>query len=178
MDTSKDKSRYINNFSSLNAKRQIRKVNVWVSHEITRKEFMYRVYIYLLDPFLKEIVTGDKRGITYINLKGKRSQCKGNEPAKTVRKILLRICWDWQAIIHYELLPSGKTLYSIIYCQKFDQQEGNYVSSGQRQTTHIDGDPSGAPRALVGRFLRIDLIVWTPHQVIPSIPVCGEWFCW
>ncbi|GBP62361.1 hypothetical protein EVAR_47246_1 [Eumeta japonica] len=31
---------------------------------------------------------------------------------------MLCICWDWENIIHYELLPSDKIINSDFYCQQ------------------------------------------------------------
>lgn len=96
-----------------------------------------------VDPFLKRVVTGDEKWITYSNVKRKRSWSTGNKPAQTVskpgltaRKVLLCVWSDWQGIIHYELLAYGQPLNSDLYCQQsegnnrpeapsFGQQEGN-----------------------------------------------------
>ena len=68
-----------------------------------------------IDPFLKQMVTGDKKWVTYDNVKRKRSWSKSDEAAQTVA--LLCVWWDWQGIIHYKLLPYGQTLNSDLYCQ-------------------------------------------------------------
>ena len=81
-----------------------------------------------IDPFLKRMITGDEKWVTYDNVKRKRSWSKGSEPAQTVakpgltaRKVLLCVWWDWQGIIHHELLPYGQTLNSDLYCQQLDR---------------------------------------------------------
>ncbi|GBP79381.1 Mariner Mos1 transposase [Eumeta japonica] len=33
-------------------------------------------------------------------------------------KLMLCVIWDWKDIIHYELLPPGKTINSNLYCQQ------------------------------------------------------------
>ena len=43
------------------------------------------------------------------------------KPGLTARKVLLCVWWDWQGIIHYELLPYGQTLNSDMYCQQLDR---------------------------------------------------------
>ncbi|GFW84078.1 mariner transposase [Trichonephila clavipes] len=64
-----------------------------------------------IDPFLKRMVTGDEKKVTYDNIVRKRSWSKRSEAAQTVakprltsRKVLC-IWWDWKGIIYYELLP-------------------------------------------------------------------------
>ncbi|CAK9811656.1 Histone-lysine N-methyltransferase SETMAR [Anthophora quadrimaculata] len=81
-----------------------------------------------IDLFLKRMVTGDEKWVTYDNIVRKRSWSKRNEAAETVakqgltsRKVLLCIWWDWKGIIYYELLPYGQTLNSDIYCQQLDR---------------------------------------------------------
>ncbi|GFU56093.1 hypothetical protein TNCV_3405541 [Trichonephila clavipes] len=59
-----------------------------------------------IDPFLKRMVTGDEKRVTYYNIVRKRSCSKCGEVAQTVakpgltaRKVLLCICWNWKGII-------------------------------------------------------------------------------
>ncbi|GFV91086.1 mariner transposase [Trichonephila clavipes] len=76
-----------------------------------------------IEPFLKRMVTGDEKWVTYNNTVRKQSWSKRSEEAQTVikpgltaRKVLLSIWWDWKGIIYYELLPYGQTLNSDLYC--------------------------------------------------------------
>ena len=43
------------------------------------------------------------------------------KPGLTARKVLLFVWWDWQGIIHYEVLPYGQTFNSDMYCQQLDR---------------------------------------------------------
>ena len=100
-----------------------------------------------IDPFLKRMVTGDEKWITYDNVKRKQSWSKSGEAAQTVakpgltaRKVLLCVWWDSQGIIHYELLPAqfGPVLPTTgpLECSNhaeeaiFDQQRPNCIPSG------------------------------------------------
>ncbi|GFW94977.1 histone-lysine N-methyltransferase SETMAR [Trichonephila clavipes] len=80
-----------------------------------------------IDPFLKRMVTGNEKWVTYDNIVLKRSWSKRGEAAQTVakpglkaRKVLLCVWWDCKGIIYYELLPCDKiqTQNSNIYCQQ------------------------------------------------------------
>ncbi|GFV50787.1 hypothetical protein TNCV_503651 [Trichonephila clavipes] len=60
-----------------------------------------------IDPFLKRMVTGEEKWVTYYNIVRKRSLSKCGEAAQTVakpgltaRKVLLCIWWDCKGIIH------------------------------------------------------------------------------
>lgn len=69
------------------------------------------------------MVTGDKREISYSNVKRERLSSKDSEPAQMVSKaglparmVLLCIRRDWQGIIHLELPIYGQTLNSELNC--------------------------------------------------------------
>lgn len=112
-----------------------KKLDVWVPHQLTPKNMMDRISICEalakrneIDPFLKRMVTGDEKWVTYDNIVRKRSWSKRGEAAQTVakpgltaRKVLLCIWWDLKGIIYYELLPYGQTLNSDLYCQQLDR---------------------------------------------------------
>ncbi|GBP90066.1 Mariner Mos1 transposase [Eumeta japonica] len=63
-------------------------------------------------PFLKRLITGDEKWITYDKNVRKRSRSKGKQALKTIAKLeltrnILMLCvwWDWKGITHYELFP-------------------------------------------------------------------------
>ncbi|XP_014471358.1 PREDICTED: histone-lysine N-methyltransferase SETMAR-like [Dinoponera quadriceps] len=109
-----------------------KKLDVWVPHELTQKNLLDRIDACdsllkrnEIDLFLKRMVTVDEKWVTYENNSRKRSWSNRGEPAQTIakprlmaKKVLLYVWWDWKGIIHYELLPSGQTLNSDLYCQQ------------------------------------------------------------
>ncbi|KAJ0174850.1 hypothetical protein K1T71_009958 [Dendrolimus kikuchii] len=40
------------------------------------------------------------------------------KPGLTRNKVMLCVWWDWKGIIHYELLPLGRTIDSELYCEQ------------------------------------------------------------
>ncbi|GFW76375.1 histone-lysine N-methyltransferase SETMAR [Trichonephila clavipes] len=110
-------------------------LDVWVPHHLTPNNMMDRISICKalakwneIDPFLKWLVTGDEKPVTYDNNRRKRSLPKRGEatqtvpkPGLTTKKILLCIWWHWKGIIYYELLSYGQTLNSDVYCQQMDR---------------------------------------------------------
>ncbi|GBP86613.1 Histone-lysine N-methyltransferase SETMAR [Eumeta japonica] len=60
---------------------------------------------------------------------------KGNQAPQSIvksglirNKLMLSVWWDWKGIIHYELLPPGKSINSNLYCQqllRFKQEVEN-----------------------------------------------------
>ncbi|GFU53977.1 mariner transposase [Trichonephila clavipes] len=105
-------------------------------HQISICEFLSKRY--QIDPFLKRMVTGDEKLVTYDNIMRKRSWSKcGKEsqmvvkPGLRVRKALLSIWWDWKEITYYELLPLGQGLNSDLYCNQLDHFKKRLTRNGQ-----------------------------------------------
>lgn len=112
-----------------------KKLDVWVPHDLSQKNLLDRISICKsllnrnnVDPFLKRLVTGDEKWLTYDNIKRQRSWSirgesaqKVAKPRLTSRKVLLCVWWDWQGIIYYELLPYGQTINTVLYCQQLDR---------------------------------------------------------
>ncbi|PRD17720.1 UNVERIFIED_CONTAM: mariner\T [Trichonephila clavipes] len=83
-------------------------------HQSTPKNMMDRISICEalakrneIYQFLKRMMTGEEKWITYGNIVRKRSWSKCGEAAQTVskpgltaRKVLLCIWWDWKGIIY------------------------------------------------------------------------------
>ncbi|GFV64970.1 histone-lysine N-methyltransferase SETMAR [Trichonephila clavipes] len=70
-----------------------KKLHVWVPHQLTPKIMMDQISICEvlakrneIDPFLKRMVTGDEKWVTYYNIVRKRSWSKCGEAAQTVAK--------------------------------------------------------------------------------------------
>ncbi|GFU06647.1 histone-lysine N-methyltransferase SETMAR [Trichonephila clavipes] len=85
-----------------------KKLDAWTPQQLTPKFMMDRIFISealakgnQINPFLKRMVIGNEKWVTYDNIVRKRSWSKCGESAQTVakpgltaRKILLRILWD------------------------------------------------------------------------------------
>jgi len=119
----------------LNKLQIIKKLDVWVPHDLTEKNRIDRISISDLlykrneyDPFLKRIITGDEKWIIYNNVERKRSWSKRGEPPSTTpkaglhpKKVMLCIWWNWKGIVYYELLPNNETIDSDKYCSQLDK---------------------------------------------------------
>ncbi|GBP40029.1 Histone-lysine N-methyltransferase SETMAR [Eumeta japonica] len=81
------------------------------------------------EPFLKRLITGDDKCIYYLRqervkkIMVKRQANSIDKPRLTHNKLMLCICWNWKGIVHYELLPPGKTINSDLYCQQLMRHE-------------------------------------------------------
>ncbi|GFV38378.1 histone-lysine N-methyltransferase SETMAR [Trichonephila clavipes] len=70
-----------------------KKVHIWLPHQLTPKYMMGRISICEalakrneIDPFIKRLVTGDEKWLTYDNIVQNRSWSKHGEAAQTVVK--------------------------------------------------------------------------------------------
>ncbi|GBP87889.1 Beta-1,3-galactosyltransferase 5 [Eumeta japonica] len=77
------------------------------------------------EPFLKSLITGDEKRITYDKNVRKKSWSKSEQtpqtiakPGLTCNKLMLRVWWNWKDIIHHDVLPPGKTINLDLYCQQ------------------------------------------------------------
>ncbi|GFU75322.1 histone-lysine N-methyltransferase SETMAR [Trichonephila clavipes] len=91
-------------------------LDVCLQHQLTPKHMFNRIsFCEALvkpnetNPFLKRMVNGDKKCVTYDNTGQKRSWSHLVEAAQTVvnpglmaRKVTLCIWWNWKGIIYYE----------------------------------------------------------------------------
>ncbi|XP_014781989.1 histone-lysine N-methyltransferase SETMAR-like [Octopus bimaculoides] len=111
------------------------KVDVSVPHKLTEANLVQRVSICdsLLkkennEPFLRRIITGERKWVVYNNVKRRRSWKKaGYSPKRTpkvglhTKKVLLSICWDWKCVIFFALRPLNKTINLEVYCEQLDK---------------------------------------------------------
>ncbi|GBP42099.1 Mariner Mos1 transposase [Eumeta japonica] len=85
--------------------------------------------------------------------KDRQKQTSSTDYSKTGltrNKLMLCVWWDWKGIIHYELLPPGKTINSDLYCQqlmrlkqevektvRIDQQKNGFFTMITPDHTHL-----------------------------------------
>ena len=106
------------------------KLSVWVPHELSEHNMQTRLRIAkgLLSRhrncrFFDQVVTCDEKWLLYDNRKRSHHWLSSRDepimvakPELHQKKVLLCIWWSTNGIIHYELLPSGKTITKEVYC--------------------------------------------------------------
>jgi len=85
-----------------------KKLDIWVAHKLNVRNMMDRINICdtllkrnEIEPFLKRMITGDEKWITYNNPIRKRSWIKKREKAQAIAKPGLtrkKVWWDWKGI--------------------------------------------------------------------------------
>ena len=74
------------------------------------------------DLFLTRIGTGDEKWVMYRNVKRRRTVCRLSDPLALTskaelhpKKVLLRVWWDVQGIIHWKFLPLNQAINATFY---------------------------------------------------------------
>lgn len=91
------------------------------------------------------MITGDEKWVRYENIVRQKSWCKPGEPPQeqpkaelTENKVMLCVWWDWQGIVHHEVLPPGLTLNSELYCKQL-QRLMEAIELKRPELTNRDG---------------------------------------
>ena len=110
----------------------VKKLDLWLPHQLKEIHLTQRISICdsllkrnEIDPFLKNLITGDEKWIVYNNVNRKRSWVMQDEPAQTTskaeihqKKIMLSVWWDYKGILYFELMPQNQTINSNVYVQQ------------------------------------------------------------
>ena len=77
------------------------------------------------DRFLHRIITGDEKWCFYVNWKQRKEWVSADQQATPrpkrdlhSRKTMICVWWDWQGIIHYEILKRNQTVNAQLYVQQ------------------------------------------------------------
>jgi len=83
--------------------------------------------------------------LKYENIKRKRLWSKADEPPQTIfkpgltkNKVLLSVWWGLKGIAHYELLQSGETIISVLYCEQLNPLK-EAIQKEHPELTHRKG---------------------------------------
>ena len=89
--------------------------------------------------FMDSILTNDEKWIMFDNTT-QGSQWLGRDqapsgvskPNKFVKKVMLCVWWNTRGIVHYEVLESGQTVDSALYCQQLERVNQALVYKGSK----------------------------------------------
>lgn len=110
------------------------KFGVWVPHELTPQQLQNRTNVCMellsfrrTTAWIRNVITSDEKWVLYSTTKRKRQWLATGEtgvptvkPDLHPKKVLLSVWWGTAGVIHWELLPSGKTINAAHYCQQLD----------------------------------------------------------
>ena len=105
-------------------------------HELTEAQAAKRVEICrqllnnpLDDRFWKRIVTSDEKWVYLVNHdRSKRWVPKGQTPPSVPKqnqfgkKIMICVWWNFEGILHFELVPNGRAINAELYCERYFDQ--------------------------------------------------------
>ena len=116
-------------YDSLKRMGKVNKTGSYVPHFLTENDKKKRLTICRklilrnsTRPFLERLITGDETWIHYENYSKKRQWLDEGEKPKpspkrksNKKKVMLCVFWDFQGIIHFELLENNETVDSNLY---------------------------------------------------------------
>ncbi len=116
---------------------KVQKLGSWVPHQLDDRNKNQRITISasLLarhrqalnehQSFLKRIITGDEKWCMYVNMKQRKGWVSPNKqatprvkPELHPQKTMLSVWWDWEGVIHFELLPRNETITAQLYTEQ------------------------------------------------------------
>ena len=106
----------------------VKKLGVWVPHELSENNKQNRLQIAsqhltchrairsYKQRFLYRIVTGDEKWCLYINMKQRKEWVAPGDMSKLrvkpdlhPRKTMICVWWDWEGMVHWEMLERNAT---------------------------------------------------------------------
>lgn len=94
--------------------------------------------------FLYRIVTGDEKWCLYINMKQRKEWLNPEQQATPrakqdlhPRKTMLCVWWDWEGIIHYELLEQNQTVNAELYVQQMHRLNNAIQQKRPDRRNHV-----------------------------------------
>ena len=90
-------------------------------------------------PFLKRILTGDKKWVVYDNAVRKRSWSKRDEPATSTskadihqKKAMLSVWWDFKDIFYFQLLPRNQNQFECLLSPANEIIQWNWTKKSRK----------------------------------------------
>ena len=125
----------ITNCDNLKAIGKVSKAGIWVPHQLSSENLLHRATICTSlfprqqsEPFLKRIVTADKKWVSYVNVECKRQWLAKAKPpyrrqnlASTLKKFSFVFGVIEKGVIYFELLDQNQTITADMYCQQLDR---------------------------------------------------------
>ena len=78
--------------------------------------------------WLRNLITGDQKWVLYINYMHRRQWVSPGQTGVATpkadlhsKKVMLSVWWSVNGIIHWEILPNGRTITADLYCQQLDR---------------------------------------------------------
>lgn len=152
-------------------------------HELTEAQANRRVEIcrQLLqnpmdDRFWQRIVTSDEKWVYLINLnRQKKWVPRGQAPPSVPRqdrfgkKVMISVWWNFEGVLHFELIPNGCAINSDLYCQQlsrvYEKLKEKYpiLVRRKRALFHQDNAKPHIAKKTQNKFKELDGVEVLPH---------------
>ena len=123
------------------------------------------------DRVWKRIVTPDEKWVYLVNHdQSKRWVQKGQTPPSVPKqnqfgKIMICVWWNFEGILHFELVPNGRAINAEVYCEQFDRVYDALVEkypSLVRRKHAYNAKPHTAKKTN-NKFEKLDSVEVLPH---------------
>lgn len=152
-------------------------------HELTKAQANKRVEVCrqllnnpLDDRFWKRIVTSDEKWVYLVNHnRDKRWVPKGQTTPSVPKqdrfgkKVLLCVWWNFEGIVHFELVPNGRAINAELYCQQlervYSKLKDKYpvLVNRKRVLMHQDNAKPHTAKKTKDKFEELDGVELLPH---------------
>jgi histone-lysine N-methyltransferase SETMAR len=151
------------------------------SHELTEAQANKRVEVCrqllenpLDDRFWKRIVTSDEKWVYLVNHnRDKRWVQKGQETPSVPKhnrfgkKVMICVWWNFEGVVHFELVPNGRAINAELYCQQLDRVynklKEKYPALINRKRALIQQDNAKPHTAKKTKFKELEGVEVLPH---------------
>lgn len=152
-------------------------------HELTEAQAANRVRICrqllanpLNDRFWKRIVTSDEKWVYLVNHNRDKRWVQKSQDTPSIpkqnrfgKKVMLCVWWNFEGIVHFELVPNGRAINAELYCQQldrvYDKLKENYPTLVNRKRALFQQDnakPHTAKKTK-DKFEELDGVEVLPH---------------
>ncbi|KFD45610.1 hypothetical protein M513_13515 [Trichuris suis] len=138
----------------------------------------YRQAVAQRRPFFNQIITGDEKWCLYVNMKQRKEWLSpGKDPTPRAkpklheRKTMLSLWWDFEDVIHFELLPKNQAITATIYVEQL-RRLGSAVQQKRQKKQHaikLQHDNARPHTAIITKSA-IQELVWEAHTLLS--PFC------
>ena len=195
-----DQKTILNHFHSMEF---AEKLGVWVPHELSENNKENRLQMAsqhspaieqhaVTNSALYRIVTGDEKWCLYINMKQRKEWvAPGDTPKPRVkpdlhpRKTMICVWWDWEGMVHWEMLERNATVKKELYIAQLHRvneairlkrphRQGQTILLRDNARPHVAQVSKPHSKSSNGRSFSIRRILRTLHLRLLSFPLIIE----
>ena len=153
----------------------------WIPFKLTEKHKIQRMVtcqsmlsMAKKSNFFDSILTGDEKWMAFDNTHRELQWLDPDQvpvgtpkPNKFVKKVMLCVWWNSQGVVHHEILESGETVNSNLYCQQLERVNQELIKKGIDSTKTRLLHDNARPHVSIMTQQKIEELGWI---VLPHAP--------